>query len=114
MPRRVLKFTMVRFLRRVMARYAEDQSSVLSGYIAYAAMLSAFPFMIFATAVAGLIGQHYSTEAIKLLFEVDQIGPSCHRDVSTCFELTRPAVVDSGSRSNRPSRRRGFNPISSV
>lgn len=61
----------MRFVTEVLRRYGEDQGAVLAGYIAYAAMLSAFPFMIFATALAGmLIGTEHSGEAVGLLFEV--------------------------------------------
>ena len=70
MPRRALQWRATRFLREVFRRYGADQTGVLAGYIAYAAMLSAFPFLIFAATLAGLvIGETYSAEAIDTLFE---------------------------------------------
>ena len=69
MPERIIKTTPWRFLVETVRRYNEDQSAVLAGYIAYAAMLSAFPFMIFTITLAGsLIGERYPDEAVELLF----------------------------------------------
>ena len=70
MPERVLKLPWVRFLREVFRRYGADQSPVLAGYIAYAAMLAGFPFLIFTITLAGAtIGQSYSAEAVQLMFD---------------------------------------------
>lgn len=70
MPLRIKKLKAWRFLMEVVRRYGEDQSSVLAGYIAYASMLSGFPFLIFTTALAGLlIGEEHSADAISTLFD---------------------------------------------
>ncbi|MEM0990211.1 MAG: YihY/virulence factor BrkB family protein [Pseudomonadota bacterium] len=70
MPERVLRLPPVRFIREVLRRYGEDQSSVLAGYIAYASMLAGFPFLIFTITLAGVfIGERYSGEAVEALFE---------------------------------------------
>lgn len=58
------------FLKEVMRRYNEDQVAVLSGYIAYSAMLAGLPFLIFSTALAGiLIDDAHTAQAIDMLFE---------------------------------------------
>lgn len=60
----------VRFMAETLRRFNEDQSAVLAGYISYASMLAAFPFLIFAMTLAGtIIGQSYSEEAFKALFD---------------------------------------------
>ena len=60
----------IRFLLETIRRFNEDQSAVLAGYISYASMLAAFPFLIFAMTLGGtIIGQSYSEEAFKALFE---------------------------------------------
>ncbi|MFK7942055.1 MAG: YihY/virulence factor BrkB family protein, partial [Paracoccaceae bacterium] len=70
MPERALRLGWIRFLREVMRRYSADQSSVLAGYIAYAAMLAGFPFPIFTITLAGtIIGERYSVEAVELMFD---------------------------------------------
>ena len=70
MPKRLLRVLAIRFIRDVFRRYAADQSSVYAGYIAYAAMLAGFPFLIFTITLAGaVIGDGYSTEAVQLMFE---------------------------------------------
>ncbi|MEO1494336.1 MAG: YihY/virulence factor BrkB family protein [Pseudomonadota bacterium] len=57
-------------LKELGRRYSKDQVSVLAGYIAYSAMLAGLPFMIFATALAGIIiDETYTDRAIALLFE---------------------------------------------
>ncbi|MEM1383256.1 MAG: YihY/virulence factor BrkB family protein [Pseudomonadota bacterium] len=54
----------------VLQRFTAHQGSVLCGYIAYAAMLSGMPFLIFATALAGhLVGEGTSTQAVEALFQ---------------------------------------------
>lgn len=71
MPKRILRSTVGRFIREVVRRYGVDQGSVLAGYMAYAAMLAGFPFLIFTITLAGsMIGERYSSEAIEILFEV--------------------------------------------
>lgn len=60
-----------RFVIATVKRYSEDRSAVLAGYIAYASMLAGFPFLIFTITLAGaLIGERYSAEAVKVLFDV--------------------------------------------
>lgn len=50
-------------------RFNEDQGAVLAGYIAYASMLSVFPFLIFAFSLAGMmIGDEQSQKALGWLF----------------------------------------------
>lgn len=64
------RLTAVRFLMETVRRFNEDQGAVLSGYIAYASMLSAFPFLIFAISLAGLlIGDEQAQKAVALLFD---------------------------------------------
>ena len=58
------------FLRRVVERYNRDEGPVLAGYLAYSAMLSLMPFLVFATALTGfVIGPENSREALDALFE---------------------------------------------
>lgn len=58
------------FVSAVLTDYGRDQGGVLAGYIAYSAMLSGFPFLIFSTALAALaIGRNSSDEAFALLFD---------------------------------------------
>lgn len=58
-------------VRDVAQRFQDDQADVLSGYIAYSAMLAVFPFLIFATALAGLvIGPEGAAGAAAALFDV--------------------------------------------
>ncbi|MEM7022677.1 MAG: YihY/virulence factor BrkB family protein [Pseudomonadota bacterium] len=60
----------VRFTMEIVRRFNDDQCAVLAGYISYASMLAAFPFLIFAMALAGsIIGQTYSEEAFTVLFD---------------------------------------------
>ncbi|MEM9736191.1 MAG: YihY/virulence factor BrkB family protein [Pseudomonadota bacterium] len=57
------------FLKAVVNRFMDDEGTVIAGYIAYAAMLAGMPFLIFTTAMAGiLIGDTYSEEAVEALF----------------------------------------------
>ncbi len=68
--KRVKRLLAVRFLMETVRRFNEDQGAVLAGYIAYASMLSAFPFLIFAMSLAGLlIGDAQSQRAVALLFD---------------------------------------------
>ncbi len=70
MPKRVVKWYSWRFLNELVRRFNDDQGSVLAGYIAYSSMLAGIPFLIFSTALAGiLIGESYSAEAMAALFE---------------------------------------------
>ncbi len=69
MPEKVLRLPPVKFVVEVFRRYSDDQSGVLAGYIAYAAMLAGLPFLIFTITLAGvMIGETYSTEAVDALF----------------------------------------------
>jgi len=53
----------------VVRRFERDGGSVLCGYLAYAAMLSFMPFLIFATALAGfVVGEEGGREALEVLF----------------------------------------------
>ncbi|MEL6218347.1 MAG: YihY/virulence factor BrkB family protein [Pseudomonadota bacterium] len=57
------------FCGAVLSRFNEDQGSVLAGYLAYAAMLSLLPFLVFATALAGfIVGPENSEKALETLF----------------------------------------------
>ncbi|GMG84746.1 YihY/virulence factor BrkB family protein [Paralimibaculum aggregatum] len=57
------------FVKAVFWRYNDDQGSVLAGYIAYAAMLSLLPFLVFATALAGfVVGPENSSQALDMIF----------------------------------------------
>ncbi len=57
-------------LKEIARRYNEDQVAVLAGYIAYSSMLAGLPFLIFATALAGIvIDDAHTNKAIALLFE---------------------------------------------
>ncbi|MEM7669349.1 MAG: YihY/virulence factor BrkB family protein [Pseudomonadota bacterium] len=57
------------FVFSVLRRFTQDQGTVLAGYMAYAAMLAGMPFLIFATAMTGiLIGPSYGDEATRALF----------------------------------------------
>ena len=59
-----------RFVAEVVRRFNQDQAAVLAGYISYASMLAAFPFLIFAMTLAGsIIGRTYSNEAFTALFD---------------------------------------------
>ena len=74
MLKRILKwlngYYSFRFAAEVVRRFNKDQSAVLAGYISYASMLAAFPFLIFTMTLAGsIIGQGYSEEAFSALFE---------------------------------------------
>ena len=58
------------FVAAVFGEYSRDQGGVLAGYIAYSAMLSGFPFLIFTTALAALaIGRESSNQAVATLFD---------------------------------------------
>lgn len=59
----------VAFFRAVITRFNADQSTVLAGYTAYAAMLAGMPFLIFTVSMAGaIIGAEGSDEAVRALF----------------------------------------------
>ena len=63
-------FYAFRFTAEVIRRFNQDQAAVLAGYISYASMLAAFPFLIFAMTLAGtIIGRTYSNEAFTALFD---------------------------------------------
>ena len=58
------------FLRAVYRRFAEDEGTVIAGYIAYSAMLAGMPFLIFTVSLAALlIGEAGADEAVNALFE---------------------------------------------
>jgi len=58
------------FLREAWWRFQDDQGTVLSGYLAYSAMLALMPFLIFATALTGFfVGPEGSQEALDILFD---------------------------------------------
>jgi membrane protein len=70
MPAETAKRRVWPVLKEIGRRYSEDQVSVLAGYIAYAAMLAGLPFLIFATALAGIVvDDAYTDRAIALLFD---------------------------------------------
>ncbi|MGF1445757.1 MAG: YihY/virulence factor BrkB family protein [Pikeienuella sp.] len=57
------------FLQAVWCRFNADRGSVLAGYLAYSAMLSLLPFLVFATALAGfMVGPENSRTALDTLF----------------------------------------------
>ncbi len=58
------------FLADVIDRFNEDDGSVLAGHLAYTAMLSLLPFLVFATALVGFfVGPETSQEALDVMFE---------------------------------------------
>ena len=68
--RRIKRIYAVRFLMETVRRFNKDQGAVLAGYIAYASMLSVFPFLIFGFSLAGLlIGDAESERALTWLFD---------------------------------------------
>ncbi len=59
-----------RFVAAVIQRYNEDDGAVLAGHLAYTAMLSLLPFLVFATALVGfLVGPENSQHALDMMFE---------------------------------------------
>lgn len=69
MPKRILETRVWKVSAEIVRRFNEDQGAVLAGYIAYAAMLAGFPFLIFTITLAGqIIGESYSAEAVDVLF----------------------------------------------
>ncbi|MEM6933565.1 MAG: YihY/virulence factor BrkB family protein [Pseudomonadota bacterium] len=65
-----LRYQVWPFLSGVFRRFTHDQGTVLAGYMAYAAMLAGMPFLIFATAMTGIvIGPSYGEEATRALFD---------------------------------------------
>lgn len=61
----------VRFLARAGWRFAMNDGAAMAGYMAYTALLAVFPFLIFATALAGqIIGEERSAEAMEAMFSV--------------------------------------------
>ncbi|MEL7468415.1 MAG: YihY/virulence factor BrkB family protein [Pseudomonadota bacterium] len=70
MLQKIRQLLWIRFIIETLRRFNDDQSAVLAGYISYASMLAAFPFLIFCMTLAGsIIGESYSTEAFDTLFE---------------------------------------------
>ncbi|MEM9060822.1 MAG: YihY/virulence factor BrkB family protein [Pseudomonadota bacterium] len=70
MLQKIRQLLWVRFVLETLRRFNNDQSAVLAGYISYASMLAAFPFLIFCMTLAGsIIGERYSTEAFDTLFQ---------------------------------------------
>lgn len=69
---------MIRFLMaafkvggKAAVRYTRDDGGAMAGYIAYTSLLAVFPFLIFATALAGLmIGPAESDRIVSGLFEL--------------------------------------------
>jgi len=53
----------VRFLLSALKRFGDHQGEVLAGHIAYSIFLSLFPFLIFVTALAGVIGRGDAADA---------------------------------------------------
>ena len=52
-------------------RYSRDDGGAMAGYIAYTSLLAVFPFLIFATALAGLlIGPEESDRIVNGLFQL--------------------------------------------
>lgn len=67
---RIRRIYAVRFLMETVRRFNDDQGAVLAGYIAYASMLSVFPFLIFAFSLAGLlIERAQSQRALNWVFD---------------------------------------------
>jgi len=67
---RLLRLAVWPFLREVVWRFNDDQGTVLAGYLAYSAMLSFMPFLIFATALTGfIVGPDESRAALDILFD---------------------------------------------
>lgn len=66
---RWLRGTAWPFLYAVTERFVEDEGWVLSGHLAYSGMLALIPFLIFATAVTGLvIGPEGGQQVLDQLF----------------------------------------------
>lgn len=67
---RLLRHTVWPPIWAVIDRFNRDQGSVLAGYLAYAAMLSLLPFLVFAAALTGfVVGPENSTAALDTLFQ---------------------------------------------
>jgi membrane protein len=71
-------------------RFVDDDGLPLSGNIAYCAILSLFPFLIFLTALAGFLGnEHLATQAVDYLLEsmpsslIDPISDDVHAILTT-------------------------------
>lgn len=57
--------------REALRSFDRDDAWALSGYIAFAVLLAFFPFLIFATALAGLlVGPEEGVRIVQLLFEM--------------------------------------------
>lgn len=60
----------IKVLYRAGRRFSENDGTAMAGYLAYTAILSIFPFLIFATALTGLIvGEDRSEAAVAAMFE---------------------------------------------
>jgi len=57
--------------RESLRRFVEDDGAAMAGYIAFSSLLAIFPFLIFATSLAGLaFGRTHGREAIDALFRL--------------------------------------------
>ncbi len=62
---------MFRIAGRAVMRYGRHDGSAMAGYIAYTSLLAVFPFLIFASALAGnMIGAEQSDKVIDYLFQL--------------------------------------------
>ncbi|MGE4610714.1 MAG: YihY/virulence factor BrkB family protein [Paracoccaceae bacterium] len=60
-----------RVLRAAYVRFNKDDGIAMAGYIAFSSLLAIFPFLIFATALVGLlVGSEQNEEAVNALFRV--------------------------------------------
>lgn len=70
LQRKIKRNYAVRFVLETVRRFNQDQGAVLAGYIAYASMLSVFPFLIFAFSLAGLMIEPVQSErALNWVFD---------------------------------------------
>lgn len=62
---------MARIAGKAVVRYNRNDGSAMAGYIAYTSLLAVFPFLIFASAMAGsMIGADQSDKVIDSLFQL--------------------------------------------
>ena len=78
------------------ASFAKDEGWMLSGYIAYAALLAVFPFLIFATSLAAAtVGPGEIQALVDLLFEVapPEVASEIEPALRNVLETRREGVL---------------------
>ena len=86
----------MRILRSAYRRFDRDDGTAMAGYIAYSVFLSLFPFLIFMTALAGVvIGQAEAREVLDALFALapDHIAQTLAPVVSDVIGQSRGGVL---------------------